>query len=49
MLRKIVLHGRLGKRFGRSFMLDVASPAEALRALVLQLRGFRMRLRASST
>jgi predicted phage tail protein len=45
MLRKIVLHGRLGKRFGRSFMLDVASPAEALRALILQLRGFREHLR----
>lgn len=45
MLRKIVLHGRLGKVFGRSFMLDVASPAEALRALTLQLKGFRSHLR----
>jgi predicted phage tail protein len=45
MLRKIVLHGRLGKRFGRSFKLDVESPAEALRALILQLRGFREHLR----
>lgn len=45
MLREIVLHGRLGKVFGRSFMLDVASPAEALRALTLQLKGFRNHLR----
>lgn len=45
MLRKIVLHGRLGLVFGRSFMLDVSSPAEALRALTLQIKGFRDHLR----
>lgn len=45
MIREIVLHGRLGKVFGRSFMLDVTSPQEALRALTLQLKGFRQHLR----
>lgn len=40
MLRAIHLHGRLGKRFGRRFDLAVASPTEAIRALVFQLPGF---------
>jgi predicted phage tail protein len=31
--RTIVLHGRLGKAFGRSFVFEVATAAEALRAL----------------
>ena len=33
MLRTIHLHGRLGKDFGRSHRFDVATAAEALRAL----------------
>lgn len=45
MMREIVLHGALGREFGGSFSFDVASPQEALRALVLQLKGFRERLR----
>lgn len=45
MLRKIILHGELGLRFGASFELDVKSPAEAVRALIVQLKGFRQMLR----
>lgn len=41
MLRDIVIHGALGKRFGRKFTLDVAKPTEAVRALVVQIPGFR--------
>lgn len=40
MLRTIHLHGRLGKKFGKKFELDVASASEALRALFHQLPGF---------
>lgn len=45
MLRTIVLHGALGARFGTSFDLDVRSPVEAVRALIVQIRGFRQALR----
>lgn len=45
MLRTIVLHGALAAQFGPSFRLDVATPAEALRALTLQLKGFRQAIR----
>jgi len=45
MIRKIVLHGALGERFGGPFMLDVVSPAEALRALIRQVNGFRAHFR----
>lgn len=41
MLRTIVLHGELGNRFGHTFSLDVATPVEAVRALIVQLKGFR--------
>lgn len=40
MNREIVLHGALAEKFGGSFFLDVASAAEAVRALASQLRGF---------
>lgn len=40
MLRKVHLHGRLGKKFGRRYDLAVNSPAEAVRALAFQLPGF---------
>lgn len=33
MLRRVLLHGEFGRRFGREHQLDVATPAEALRAL----------------
>lgn len=41
MLRKIYLHGRLGKKFGKLYQLDCASPAEAFRALIHMVPGFR--------
>lgn len=41
MLRTIHLHGRLRRDFGPSFRLAVETPAEAFRALVHQLPGFR--------
>lgn len=44
-MRTIVLHGLLGARFGSSFDLDVRSPVEAVRALIVQVRGFRQALR----
>lgn len=40
MLRAVHLHGRLGKRFGRRFDLAVASPTEAIRALIFMVPGF---------
>lgn len=40
MKRKVVLHGYLKRRFGESFILDIESPAEAVRALAVQLQGF---------
>jgi predicted phage tail protein len=45
MLRTVVLHGALAAQFGSSFELDVKSPIEAVRALIVQLRGFRQALR----
>jgi predicted phage tail protein len=38
-MRTITLHGRLGQEFGPSYRLSVVTPAEAVRALVLQLPG----------
>jgi predicted phage tail protein len=40
-----MLHGALGEQFGGPYRLDVASPAEALRALIVQLKGFREHLK----
>lgn len=45
MLRTVVLHGDLAARFGASFDLDVKSPVEAVRALIVQIRGFRQAFR----
>ena len=39
-MRDVKLYGHLGKRYGKLFRLDVASPAEAIRALKVQLAGF---------
>lgn len=41
MIRTVNLHGNLAELYGRDFRLDVASAAEAVRALCVQLRGFR--------
>ncbi len=44
-MRTIVLHGDLAERFGASFDLDVKSPVEAVRALIVQIKGFRQAFR----
>lgn len=38
-MKTICLHGWLGKRFGTKFTMEVASPAEAIRALCSQFKG----------
>lgn len=48
MLRTIHLHGRLGRLFGKRHRLDVASPAEAIRALSALYPKFAERLRKGS-
>lgn len=40
MIRRICLHGYLAEKFGEVFELDVQTPAEAVRALSVQLKGF---------
>ncbi|GAA5787308.1 tail assembly protein [Chitiniphilus shinanonensis] len=40
-MREVILYGPMRARFGRSFRLDVASPAEAIRALTAVVPGFR--------
>lgn len=40
-MKKIVLSGELGKKFGRVHFLDVRSPAESIRALCATIEGFR--------
>lgn len=45
MIRDIFLHGAIGRRFGRRFRLDVQSPAEAVRALMMLRPGLRAALR----
>jgi predicted phage tail protein len=44
MMRTIILHGALAQ-FGPTFDLDVKSPVEAIRALIVQIKGFRQALR----
>lgn len=41
MLKKIKLLGHLGKKFGKEYSFDVASPAEAVKALCHQVKGFK--------
>jgi predicted phage tail protein len=43
-MRKVKLLGELGKKFGRVFKLDVKTPAEAIRALCVNLPGFEQHL-----
>lgn len=47
-MRDIVLYGHLGATFGKTFRMDVASPAEAIAALSANLRGFADYLRKHS-
>lgn len=44
-MKTLQLTGRLAKDFGEEFELDVATPAEAIRALCYQLEGFEQALR----
>lgn len=46
-MKTVILAGELGKRFGRSWRLDVSSPAEALRAIEANRPGFFAHLAAS--
>ncbi|CCF97632.1 phage tail protein [Ralstonia solanacearum K60] len=46
-IRVVRLYGRLGARFGRVFHLAVRSPAEAVRALCVQVPGLRRELATS--
>ncbi|MEG3081308.1 hypothetical protein R3F64_15700 [Halomonas sp. 5021] len=40
-MKTVHLYGSLGERFGERFSLEVRDPAEAVRALAVQLKGFR--------
>ncbi|WP_231409003.1 tail assembly protein [Ralstonia solanacearum] len=46
-IRVVRLYGRLGARFGRVFHLAVRNPAEAVRALCVQVPGLRRELATS--
>lgn len=43
-MRTVVLHGWLSKKFGKMYKLDVRSPAEAIRALCVQMPGMQKQL-----
>jgi predicted phage tail protein len=45
MMRDIFLHGSIGRAFGRHFRLDVQTPSEAVRALMMLRPGLRAALR----
>lgn len=45
-MKTIRLYGDMGKRFGREFQIDVQTPAEAVRALSAQIKGFKAYLHA---
>lgn len=40
-MTKLVLHGELGKKFGREYNLQIKSPADAIRALSAMKPGFK--------
>ena len=46
-VRSVRLYGELGARFGREFKLAVSTPAEAVRALSVQIPGFEQHLMTS--
>lgn len=48
MLRKVHLHGALGAEFGTIWTLDIASPAEAVRALCALVPAIRERISSGS-
>lgn len=41
MLRKVMLGGWLGRKFGKEYKFDVSSAAEAVHALCCQVKGFK--------
>ena len=45
MLRKIKLYGYLKEKYGEEYLLAVDSPAEAVRALGIELPGFKALVR----
>lgn len=47
-MRKVLLYGHLGQRFGRTHHYDVRTPAEAVRALCATVSGFREHLAGHS-
>lgn len=47
-MKTIILLGELGKRYGRNHLLDVKSPAEAVRALCVNFKDFAAFVSASS-
>lgn len=48
MMREVHLHGALKARFGGPFLLDVAHPAEAIRALAVQIKDFKQTIHDGS-
>ena len=40
-MKKVVLHGKIAKNFGKSFNLEVSSPKECIAAIDSQVEGFR--------
>lgn len=47
-MKTVRLYGEMGEKFGREFQLDVATPAEAVRALCSLVKGFRVYLHANA-
>jgi predicted phage tail protein len=45
MLTKVILAGELGKKFGRNWEFEIASVAEAIRALSANIKGFAAHMR----
>ena len=43
-MKTVKLLGELGKKFGKSFQLDIKNPAEAVRALCVNFPAFRQHL-----
>lgn len=40
-LTKVILEGVIGERYGREFYFDITTPAEAIKALCSQIKGFK--------
>lgn len=47
-MKRILLYGEMGAKFGREWNFHVATPAEAVRALASQIKGFRAFLSANA-